>query len=116
MQVQSSDRPLNGRSPTVLDTRVFLILPLPCGESSLPCGSPHSPEKIEALCPGMEKYRKEAPVDAQGLAVWSLTVVGIPPGTSDPTLRAGVTVRLCAQITAIRPQGPPNVTLSVACS
>ena len=77
---------------------------------------PTALRRSRPFCPGMEKYRKEAPVDAQGLAVWSLTVVGIPPGRSDPTLRAGVTVRLCAQITAIRPQGPPNVTLSAACS
>ena len=87
--------------PSLVVRVLFLVVP------------PDSPDNMEPFFPPTGRNRKEAPVDAQGLAVWSLTVVGIPPGTSDPTLRAGVTVRLCAQITTIRPQGPPNVTLSV---
>ena len=45
--------------------------------------------RLRPFCPGIEKYRKEAPVDAKGVAVWSLTVISIRPRTSDPTLRAG---------------------------
>ena len=90
--------------PSLVVRALFLVVP------------PTALRRSRPFCPGMEKYRKEAPVDDPRVVVWSLTVISIPPGMSDPTLRAGVTVRLCAQITAIRPQGPPNVTLSAACS